>query len=816
MKKIIHIALLTVLFAFVLSITTYGATTLPSVIGSDIKKLPFDDVHPTDWFFKGVYVSNQYNMMGGMSNTVFSPNTKLTVAQAITLASRLHAHYNNQIITSTEDKWYDPYISYARKHKLLPTAYLSLSDPDKKVANRYEAAYLFFAVLKDTGKIEYISDASIPDYSEIPVEYRESVMRMYFAGIITGMGDGSFSGKESLTRGQAATIMMRILDETQRVAYDSRYNYDSHGQEGNQDTYGFTTKYLNHIAYNGSHSYYVIYDSRSGNYSIIKRDRLKAQNDVLYIGNGHVHDLIIRGRYLYFQEDLRQTFDQATIIVNSYINRIDINSNKFECVFQSEKYEEIYDYELYDDKLYVVEYEVPGKLVEVDLLSGKERKLHIPSTMHVEKIDAFDGKLYLFSWINNENDDFSEFDLLYEYDLKSDSLSLLIPGSMYEGIKFHYNAVENNLYTVSAIYSNGNATTPSISIYRYNALLGEESESRKERIFYTEGENIDIWQVVYSEGSLYFAASIGGYGGPTGLYKIQPDGSATLVKIAPYYIRYMEFDHNSKPLIFYDFPNSILGCYDLQNGSVLTESGFFYFTEESYKNAIKSALGDGNTIPYYIPIYSQDEQEKISSANITGFSKPVSYSWNYTEKRWSWSFEIDVGLYLKYKNINRFDHFINGWHDYSFYARNPDDDYYLYELTSVFKKIQRENSYTDAQMAQIIANFVQSVTYEKDKVSTGFSEYPKFPIETLFEGEGDCEDTSVLLASLYNEYGIDAVLIALPGHMAVAVKCDGLQGRSYEYKGEKYYYIETTSPGWRIGEIPSALSKDVAEILPIK
>jgi len=94
--------------------------------------------------------------------------------------------------------------------------------------------------------------------------------------------------------------------------------------------------------------------------------------------------------------------------------------------------------------------------------------------------------------------------------------------------------------------------------------------------------------------------------------------------------------------------------------------------------------------------------------------------------------------------------------------------------------------------------------YTSDSVTTGYDEYPRYPVETLVDGGGDCEDSSILAAALLSEMGYGTILIVLPGHMALGIKgSDNIFGAYYEYNGDRYYYVETTSSGFGVGEIPS-------------
>jgi len=111
--------------------------------------------------------------------------------------------------------------------------------------------------------------------------------------------------------------------------------------------------------------------------------------------------------------------------------------------------------------------------------------------------------------------------------------------------------------------------------------------------------------------------------------------------------------------------------------------------------------------------------------------------------------------------------------------------------------------WTVAEKAGMVMAMVQYMTYALDNESSGANEYWSFPVETLFVGMGDCEDSTLLLASLYKYYGYEcAVLLFFPtepdiaGHAAVALALDDWEGFYYNHGGIRYYYVETTYPGW--------------------
>ncbi|MEW6540398.1 MAG: stalk domain-containing protein [Bacillota bacterium] len=190
------------------------------------------------------------------------------------------------------------------------------------------------------------------------------------------------------------------------------------------------------------------------------------------------------------------------------------------------------------------------------------------------------------------------------------------------------------------------------------------------------------------------------------------------------------------------------------------------------------------------------------------------YSWNYGGKPWTWDLQVPREAYAYYTGLER-----PPTDDYSVYVTDPADDRFIAALAGRFLEAARREAYSPKQTAEFVTAFVQSVKYVDDNVSKGVGEYPRYPLETLVEWEGDCEDTSILLASLLQGMSIGAVLIHLSGdpagHMAVGVKGENLPGVYYEYGGARYYYVETTNPRWSIGEIPDEYRNREARILSL-
>jgi transglutaminase-like putative cysteine protease len=120
-------------------------------------------------------------------------------------------------------------------------------------------------------------------------------------------------------------------------------------------------------------------------------------------------------------------------------------------------------------------------------------------------------------------------------------------------------------------------------------------------------------------------------------------------------------------------------------------------------------------------------------------------------------------------------------------------------LADAFTQKAAEEHLGEWALVNLVVDFVQSLEYQPE---TG--EYPKYPVETLMDGGGDCEDTSILLAAILDNLGLDCILLSPPGHMAVGVAVSGLTAKHYPYNGHNYYYVETTGVNWNVGAIPPA------------
>lgn len=194
------------------------------------------------------------------------------------------------------------------------------------------------------------------------------------------------------------------------------------------------------------------------------------------------------------------------------------------------------------------------------------------------------------------------------------------------------------------------------------------------------------------------------------------------------------------------------------------------------------------------------------------------YEWTYGGNQWSWDSGVTqraVGIIL--------DHYREMPHphrtqlDYVLtYCTDEDSLYMIDALAKEITEIATREGIPRDEIPYLAIAFVQSFPYVSDSISSGYDEYPRYPIETFFERKGDCEDTAILTAVLLKQLGYGSALVILPSHCAVGVLGkDTIEGTYYLIDGKRYYYLETTDVGWKVGELPDSIKETKAIVLPL-
>jgi len=238
--------------------------------------------------------------------------------------------------------------------------------------------------------------------------------------------------------------------------------------------------------------------------------------------------------------------------------------------------------------------------------------------------------------------------------------------------------------------------------------------------------------------------------------------------------------------------------------------------EEQYSNLESDLSVAREEIDDYQQQLSEKSKSIISLGNrlneVLSIEVPQYYEWNYNGS-WDLSMPITLSSYVNYSKKPR----PRDVADFVDMATESESDPCIKFLVNEFREIAETKRYTDRQLANFVASFVQSLPYTVDYDTKSRDEYPRYPVETLFDRGGDCEDTSILVATLLDSLGINVILLHLDGeqHIAVGVDVPNTYGTYYEYLGTKYWFLETTAEGFSIGDYPKELKDDTAYIYPV-
>lgn len=188
----------------------------------------------------------------------------------------------------------------------------------------------------------------------------------------------------------------------------------------------------------------------------------------------------------------------------------------------------------------------------------------------------------------------------------------------------------------------------------------------------------------------------------------------------------------------------------------------------------------------------------------------VKHNWRYNEVEWSCKLSIPMELYDYYQ------HRTHVGDDFSHYVLSEYDRECVRDLVQSFRVGGEKYGLSETDNVYNVINFVQSLQYMYDRESKQEDDYVRYPVETLVDGVGDCEDMVILAASILYEMGNKVLLVNLPDHLALAVACEeSFPGTYYEYEGLRYYYLEMTNTGWNLGQIPDLYKNTAAKLIPI-
>ena len=188
------------------------------------------------------------------------------------------------------------------------------------------------------------------------------------------------------------------------------------------------------------------------------------------------------------------------------------------------------------------------------------------------------------------------------------------------------------------------------------------------------------------------------------------------------------------------------------------------------------------------------------------------YYWVFGGQLQSIQIDTTHADYLMYRNMN---HVIDWTYasssadiipQYAAFS-TPNDATVMATANQLRADAVSEGYTSDLDILRYIYAFVGQIQYAYDIDTTNFSEYPKYPLEMLYDRSGDCEDSSALFISLVEYLGYDAALMLgsvkateddeWGGHAWPVVALENHEGWSVNGVGAKanvtYYFVESTA-----------------------
>lgn len=223
-----------------------------------------------------------------------------------------------------------------------------------------------------------------------------------------------------------------------------------------------------------------------------------------------------------------------------------------------------------------------------------------------------------------------------------------------------------------------------------------------------------------------------------------------------------------------------------------------------------------------------DNVEIEEIENDINFSKIISrpHSWfDNSNRKHSSVFKFKYGDYLKSKeNKENIDNYYNNEVLYKTILNF--DKSKLDLIYDVYNEIKLKGNYSRKEFADVIISSVQSIPYSfnipldcnnttslpevyKDGINSGTSciSYVKHDILTPLEFfnyfKGDCDSRTTLLFTLLKKFNYDVVILNsdLYTHSMLGINVPS-RGKYKLVNGKKYFFCETTYPGWKIGVLP--------------
>lgn len=188
-----------------------------------------------------------------------------------------------------------------------------------------------------------------------------------------------------------------------------------------------------------------------------------------------------------------------------------------------------------------------------------------------------------------------------------------------------------------------------------------------------------------------------------------------------------------------------------------------------------------------------------------------TFTWEYSGKVYTVSVDISESDVLKVSEEDPYDNNRTIYSTEAYVQRYfTTDEAYMMDIANQLAGYRISSGFDDQQFAQFVLSMVQQIDYLTDEYTRQSTEFFKYPVEYIYDGGGDCEDSSIFYAVLMDILGYEAGIVIFQDHCMAVVAVDGFTYsgvraiQTIVVDGVTYYFCETTAEGWRVGETSNA------------
>ena len=143
-----------------------------------------------------------------------------------------------------------------------------------------------------------------------------------------------------------------------------------------------------------------------------------------------------------------------------------------------------------------------------------------------------------------------------------------------------------------------------------------------------------------------------------------------------------------------------------------------------------------------------------------------------------------------------------------------DNKDHLQSIQDSLLRIRQHNNLDRDDFARVVVAFIQDIPYEYviAEECTGEETAPcnggvslgiYSPVEFLGGMHGDCDTRTVVLYTLLRNFGYEPLILNSNEYLHSILALDvASSGDTFDYKGKRYAYWETTNVGWLAGMLP--------------